>query len=238
MRGSPEAEPPPASGTPPAPRRLAARAGGMALAAGVVAGGCFGLGGGAAAPPHPFLRPAVQRLGPHQVVGNAVVASFAGVAISLEPLTPDQLDAFYENRPGLVNPLKGLTRGAPPPLAFRMFIRNRGRQAVQLEPATFLLTDQEDRRLRPLEYGDFYQIVAELPDAELRLRSVQATTFSTFLTVNPGAEREGFVFFPPPLEGSRLLVLELGTLYLGARDVPLVAEFEVMRPKGAPARRP
>ena len=216
-----------------------ARAAGLFLIAGGVSfiAGCFGFGG-APPPANPYLRPAVQRLGPHQVVGGAVVVSFAGVAISLEPLTPDQLEAYYQNRPGLVNPLKGLTPDGPPPIAFRVIVRNRGRQPVQIEPVTFLLTDQEDQRLRPMEYRDFYQAFSELPDADLRLRSVQATTLSTFITVAPGAERDGFIFFPPPPETSRLLVFDLGSLYLGAREAPVVAEFEVVRPRGSPARRP
>ena len=207
-------------------------AAGLMLAAGGFAAGCFGFGGGSG-PGIPYLRPAVPRLGQHQVVGNAVVASFAGVAISLEPLTPDQLDAFYQNRPGLQNPFKGLTRGDPPPITFRVIVRNRGRQPVQIEPVTFLLTDQDDQKVRPMDYQDFYQILADLPDAEIRLRSVQATTLSNFFSVQPGGEREGFLFFPPLLESARLLVLELDSLYVGAREVPLMAEFEVVRPRAA-----
>jgi hypothetical protein len=219
---------------PGAARRRAAA--GLALAAlASAAGACFTLG--ITPPSELYLRPAVQRMGPQQVVGNAVVTSIEGAAISFEPLTPDQMDAFYHNRPGLVNPLKSLKAEGPPPVTFRVIARNRGRQAVQIEPAMFTLTDQEGQRTRPMQYQDFYQLLSELPDAEVRLRSVQATALSTFLTVSPGTEREGFLFFPPPIPTARLLVLELESFYVGAKDVPLVAEFEVVRPKGSPARR-
>jgi len=167
-----------------------------------------------------------------------VVASTGGVAISVEPLSPEHLDLLYQNRPGLVNPLKGLTPEAPPPLAFRVTVRNRARQAVQIEPAQFSLTDQEGVRAQPMQYQDFYQLLADLPDAEQRLRSVQATTLSSFVTVAPGAERDGFLYFPPMPENSRLLILELGSVYMGARELPLLAEFEVVRAKaGAGGRK-
>ncbi len=219
----------------PYPRGVAWRAAAIALAAAVSAASCFRLGSGT--PGEPLLRPAVQRFGQNsQVVGNAVVVSFAGVAVSLEPLEPEQLDALYQNRPGLVNPVKGLAGDSPPPIAFRVNLRNRGRQQVQVEPAQFVLTDQEGIRRQPLSYQDFYQLVSELPDADQRLRSVQATTLSNFLTLAPGGDREGFVFFPPVNETSRLLVLELGSFYLGAREVPVLAEFEVARSKAAPKR--
>jgi hypothetical protein len=210
----------------------------LALAAALACAGCFTFG--APPPPgEPYLRPAVQRMGQHQVVGNAVVASYAGAAITIEPLTPDVLDALHQNRPGIVNPLKGLPGDgkAPAPLAFRVTIRNRGRQPVQVEASQFLLRDQDEGRAKPLEYQDFYQLLSELPDADQRLRSVQATTYSTFVTVMPGQERDGFVYFPPIGPEARLYVLELNSLYVGTREVPILSEFEVVRPKGSPAPR-
>jgi hypothetical protein len=204
-----------------------------ALAAGIGAAGCFTLG--SSIPGEPRLRPAVQRLGQNsQAVGNAVVVTVGGAVVRMEPLEPEQLDALYQNRPGLVNPLKGLSRDGPPPLAFRVDLRNRGRQPVQVEPAQFLLTDQEGIRRAPLSYQDFYELVSQLADADRRLRSVQATVLSSFLTIPPGAEREGFLFFPPLSETARLVVLELGSFYLGAREVPVLAEFEVARSKAPP----
>jgi len=180
----------------------------------------------------------VQRLGQNsQAVGNAVVVTVGGVVVRMEPLEPEELDAYYQSRPGLVNPLKGVSADGPPLLAFRVDLRNRGRQPVQVEPAQFVLMDQEGARRGPLSYQDFYQLVTELPDADQRLRSVQATMLSNFLTLAPGGDREGFLFFPPVNQAARLVVLELGSFYVGGREVPVLAEFEVARSKAAPARR-
>ncbi len=210
------------------------------VAAGLLCGGCFSFGGGSPLG-EPSLRPALQHSAQNQVVGNTVVASYGGVAFTVEPLAPEHLDLLYQNRPGLVNPLKELSPKGPQPIVFRVTVRNRARQALQIEPAQFSLTDQEGQRAIPMQYQDFYQLFGELPDAEQRLRSVQATTLSSFVTVAPGGEREGFLYFPPMPDSSRLLVLELGSVYLGARELPLLTEFEVVRakagPKPAPARR-
>ena len=219
----------------------APRAAAVMVAAGLLSGGCFSFGGSPLG--EPSLRPAVQQhSAQNQVVGNAVVASYGGVAFTVEPLSPEHLDLLYQNRPGLVNPLKDLSPKAPQPIAFRVNVRNRARQALQIEPAQFSLTDQEGLQANPMQYQDFYQLFADLPDAEQRLRSVQATTLSSFVTVAPGADREGFLYFPPMSDDSRLLVLALGSVYLGARELPLLTEFEVVRakaaaPKPAPARR-
>jgi hypothetical protein len=115
-------------------------------------------------------------------------------------------------------------------------MRNQGRQPVQGDPAQFVLTDQEGVRRLPLAYQDFFQLISELPDAEQRLRSMQATVLSNFITVPPGGRRDGFVFFPPLNPTSRLVILELGSFYVGAREVPVLAEFEVSRKAAAPKR--
>ncbi len=214
-----------------------ARAAGGAVVAGLFAAGCFTFGLGDSPLGESTLRPARQHSEQSQVVGDAVVASSGGLAVTVEPLSPEHLDLLYQNRPGIVNPLKGLTPGGPQPIAFRLNVRNRSRQAAQIEPSQFTLTDQEGQRARPMQYQDFYQLFAELPDAEQRLRSVEATTLASFVTVAPGAEKDVFLYFPPMAEDSRLLVLELGSLYLGARELPFLAEFEVVRTKASPGGR-
>ena len=212
------------------------RSAALSLVAGALAAGCFTFGTSPAG--EPLLRPAVQRLGGNsQVVGNAVVVSFGGVAVQMEPLTPEQLDDLYKQREGVVNPVKGLPGGETPPIAFRLDMRNQGRQPVQGDPAQFVLTDQDGIRRLPLTYQDFYQLVSELPDADQRLRSMQATTLTNFLTVPPGGRRDGFVFFPPLSPTSRLVVLELGSFYVGPREVPVLAEFEVSRKAAAAPKR-
>jgi len=219
------------------PSAAAARAGALLVAAAALLAGCFTFGMGGSPLGEPSLRPAHQHSAQSQVVGNAVVASYQGLTVSMEPLSPEHLDLLYQNRPGIVNPLKNLPAGVPPPIAFRVSVRNRSRQPAQLEPVMFTLTDQEGLRTRPMHYQDFYQLFADMPDAEQRLRSVDATTLSSFLTVASGAERDGFLYIPPMPESSRLLILELGSLYLGSREVPFLAEFEVVRTKASPGDR-
>ncbi|HEY7676883.1 MAG TPA: hypothetical protein VIG69_07410 [Candidatus Methylomirabilis sp.] len=222
---------------PPSASAAAARAGSLLAPAAALLAGCFtfGLGG----PPlgEPSLRPARQHSAQSQVVGNAVVASYQGLTVSLEPLSAEHLDLLYQNRPGIVNPVKNLAPGVPQPIAFRVIVRNRSRQAAQLEPVMFTLTDQEGLRTRPMHYQDFYQLFADMQDAEQRLRSVDATTLSSFVTVASGGEKDAFLYFPPMPESSRLLVLELGSLFLGAREVPFLAEFEVVRAKASAGGR-
>jgi hypothetical protein len=220
-----------------APSPAGAGAAALLAAAAALLAGCFTFGMGSPPLGEPSLRPAHQHSPQSQAVGNAVVASYQGLTVSLEPLSPEHLDLLYQNRPGIVNPLKKLAPGVPQPIAFRVILRNRSRQPAQIEPAMFTLTDQEGLRGRPMHYQDFYQLFADLPDAEERLRSVDATTLSSFVTVASGAEKDAFLYFPPMPESSRLLVLELGSLYLGAREVPFMAEFEVVRTKASSAGR-
>ena len=173
------------------------------------------------------IRPLPQQPPTHQVVGDAIIASLGGVGVTLGWLSEGASDDYFASRLGLATPWPKEVWKATPPTVFLLRIRNPTRDEVQFDPGTVSLTNQEGDRQRTIPYEDFYVRLAEAPDADARLRSLQSTLLSRFVVLPPGGQREGLLVFPTPEPKSKLLVLEFGSFFVGGRNIPGTFSFQV-----------
>jgi hypothetical protein len=177
------------------------------------------------------VRPLPQQPATHQVVGGAIVASLGGVGVTVGWLGEEAADRYFSARPGLVPPWSKDLWKATPPTVFLLRIRNQTREEVQFDPGNASLTNQEGERDRPIPYEEFYIRLAEEPDADLRLRSLQSALLSRFVVLSPGGQREGLLIFPTADPKTRLLVLEIGSFFVGGRSIPGLFSFQVVFPE-------
>jgi len=177
------------------------------------------------------LSPAPQRQATHQVVGEAIVASLAGASVTVRWLTPVEVEQYFENKPGLVYPWPKEVRKAAPPTTFLLRVRNQTSGEVQFDPTLVFLVSQDGRRMRPVSYEELYEQLEGTEDSAARLRSLQATLLSRFLVITPGGQREGLLVFPALGPEDKHLLLELGSFFVGGRDVLGLFEFQVVRQK-------
>ncbi len=177
------------------------------------------------------IRPLPQQPPTHQVVGDAIIASLGGVGVTLGWLGEGASDHYFTSRPGLVPPWPKAVWKAAPPTVFLLRIRNQTRDEVQFDPGTVSLTNQEGERERPIPYEEFYMRMAEEPDADTRLRTLQSTLLSRFVVLPPGGQREGLLVFPTAEPKSKLLVLEIGSFFVGGRNTPGLFSFQVTFPE-------
>jgi hypothetical protein len=176
------------------------------------------------------IRPTPQQPPTHQIVGDAIVASLAGVGVTLGWLGEEATEQYFRQRPGLVAPWPREIWKANPPTVFLLRIRNQTREEVQFDPGTAAATNQEGERDRLIPYEEFYMQLAEQPDAEARLRSLQSTLYSRFVVLPPGGQREGLLVFPTQEPKSKLLVLEIGSFFVGGRSTPGLFTFQLVFP--------
>ena len=174
-----------------------------------------------------MLRPGPQRLPTLRAQGALVIATLAGATITVEPLTEKGLDAYYARRPALVNPFTLRPKETKGPLAFILRIQNVGRDRVNFDPGQALLTDQQDRRLAALSYDELYSLFSEKGEAARALQALEETVLTNFLVVPPKLDREGLLLFPPPDPAAKMVILEVGSLYVGSVEQLLLFEFEV-----------
>jgi len=175
------------------------------------------------------LRPGPQHLPHLQAQGDLVIATLQGVTVTVQPLTPKGLDSYYLRRPALVNPFKTLPDLAKRPLAFTVRIQNQGRDRVTFDPSQALVVDQEDHRTVALPYDELYSIFSEGDEPDRALQALQETVLTNFLVVPPKLDRQGLLFFPRPEPGAKLLILDMGSFYIGSKEQLLLFEFEVHR---------
>ena len=175
------------------------------------------------------LRPNPYQAPTYQVVGDAIVASLGGVSVTLIWLNEGGVEKFYAARPGLMIPWpKELWKEAPPTV-FLLRINNQTREEVQFDPALVALVAQVGERQRPIPYEEMYMRLQETEDAAPRLVSLQATLFSRFVVVQPGGRRDGLLLFSAIDPEAKLLMLELGSFFVGGRVTPGRFEFQVVR---------
>ncbi len=178
----------------------------------------------------PTLRPVAQGQSPtSQVVGEAIIASLGGVAVTLRWMDEGAVNQYYAGRPGLVAPWPQELWTESPPTIFLVRVRNQTHQEVQFDPAMTMLVAQDGNRDRPIPYEEMYLRLAENEEAAPRLRSLQATLLSRFVVIQPGGQREGFLLFPTIKPEAKHLSLELSSFFVGGREIPGHFAFQVVR---------
>jgi len=176
------------------------------------------------------LRPAPQsNLGTSQVVGEAIVASLGGVAVTVRWMDAGAVGTYYAARPGLVSPWPKELWTESPPTIFLVRIGNQTPEEVQFDPAVTVLVAQDGNRSLPIPYEEMYMRLVETENATPRLVSLQATLLSRFLVIRPGGQREGLLLFPTIKPEAKHLLLELPSFFVGGRATPGRFEFQVLR---------
>lgn len=175
------------------------------------------------------LRPGPQRVPALRAQGDLIIATLAGATLTVEPLTPQGLDAYYARRPALVNPFKVLPKGTKAPLAFILRIQNVGLDRINFDPGQALLTDQQGRRSQAFSYDELYSLVAGLGESAKILRALDETVLSNLLVVPPRHDRDGLLLFPPLDSAVKMMILTVGSFYVGPTEQLMLFEFEVRR---------
>lgn len=176
-----------------------------------------------------MFRPGPQRLPTLRAQGDLVIATLAGATVTAEPLTDKGLDAYYARRPALVNPFKQRPKEAKGPLAFILRIQNVGRERVNFDPGQTWLTDQQNHRSAALSYDELYSLFSEKGESAKVLRALEETVLTNLLVVPPKVDREGLLIFPPLDPAAKMIILEVGSFYVGSAEQLLLFEFEVRR---------
>ncbi|HSD50834.1 MAG TPA: hypothetical protein VLG48_05445, partial [Candidatus Methylomirabilis sp.] len=175
------------------------------------------------------LRPGPSRQPTQQVVGESIIASLGGVAVTVRWLPAPALERFYAGKPGLVNPFpKEMWKEAPPTI-FLVQIRNQTSEEVQFDPTFTFLVDQGGWRGLPLTYDEMYLGMSEGERSGPAMQSFQATLFSRFVVVSPGGQREGLLVYSVVGPDAKLLRLEFTSFFIGGKSTPGLFEFQVLR---------
>jgi hypothetical protein len=163
------------------------------------------------------------------VVGDSIIASLGGAAVTVQWLPAPGVERFYAGKPGLVNPFpKEIWKDAPPTL-FLLRLRNQTSEELQFDPALAFLVDQGGRRGVPLTFEEVYMGMSEAERSDPALRSLQATLFSRFVVLSPGGQREGLLAFPGIGPEAKSLLLEFASFFIGGKSAPSHFEFQVLR---------
>ncbi|WP_133174708.1 hypothetical protein [Candidatus Methylomirabilis limnetica] len=176
-----------------------------------------------------MLRPVPQRLPTLRAQGDLVIATLAGATVTVESLTDKGLDDYYARRPALINPFKQRPKGTKGPLAFILRIQNVGQNRVNFDPGQALLVDQQNRRSAVLLYDELYSLFSEKAESAKVLRTLDETVLTNLLVVPPKVDREGLLLFPPLDPEAKMVILEVGSFYIGSTEQLLLFEFEVRR---------
>ncbi len=176
-----------------------------------------------------MLRPAPQQATRSQVVGEAIVASLGGVMATVRWLDRPSVEAYYAARPGLVLPWSPGEWKENPPTLFLLRLQNQTREEVQFDPALVSLIAQSGKRDLPLPYEDMYMRLAETENSGPRLQSLQATLFSRFVVLRPGAQRDGLLLFRNLEPDVKFVSLEIASFFVGGRSNPGRFDFQVIR---------
>lgn len=177
------------------------------------------------------IRPAPQRQATHQVVGESVVASLGGAAVTIRWLAATEVEQYFESKPGLVYPWPKEIWKMAPPTVFLLRVRNQTPEDVQFDPTLAALVTQNGRRERPVSYEEMYQHLEGTEGSGARLQSLQATLLSRFVVIPRGGQREGLLVFSALGPEAKHLLLEFASFFVGGRNVPGLFEFQVLRQK-------
>lgn len=175
------------------------------------------------------VRPSPPTQPTHQVVGEAIIASVGGAAVTVQWLPAPGMEQYYAGKPGLVNPFPQEDWKETPPTVFLVRVRNQTPEDVQFDPTLVSLVTQSGRRERPMSYEEMYMRLSEAEGTSARLRTLEATLLSRFVVVRPGGQREGLLVFPTLDPDAKHLSLEFASFFIGGRAVPSLFEFQVLR---------
>lgn len=186
---------------------------------------------GCATPPkgEVVIRPAPPRQATHQVVGEAIVASLGGAAVTVRWLAATGVEQYFASKPGLVFPWPEDIWKASPPTVFFLRVRNQTPEEVQFDPTLAALVTQDGGRERPVSYEEMYQRLEGTEGSGARLQSLQATLVSRFVVIPSGSQREGLLVFPTVGPEAKHLLLEFASFFVGGRNVSGLFEFQVLR---------
>ena len=176
-----------------------------------------------------MLRPGPQRLPTLRAQGDLVIATLTGATVTVEPLTDKAIDAYYARRPALINPFKQHLKETKGLLVFLLRIQNVGQNRVNFDPGQALLVDQQNRRSAALSYDELYSLFSEKGESAKVLRTLDETVLTNLLVVPPKLDREGLLLFPPLDPEAKMVILEVGSFYVGSTEQLLLFEFEVRR---------
>jgi len=178
----------------------------------------------------PALLPASQQHAAHyQVVGEAIVASLSGVAVTVRWLNAAGVAEYYAARTGLVSPWPREVWTQDPPTIFLVRIRNQTHEEVQFDPGMARLVTQDGERDLPVPYEELYMRLSDTENSAPRLLSLQATLLSRFVVIRPGGSREGLLLFPTVKPEAKYLLLELASFFVSGRAAPGNFAFQVVR---------
>jgi hypothetical protein len=165
------------------------------------------------------------------VVGEAIVASLGGAAVTVRWLAATEVEQYFASKPGLVFPWPKDRWEAAPPTVFFLRVRNQTPAEFQFDPTLASLVTQDGQRQRPVSYEEMYQHLEGTEGSGARLQSLQATLLSRFVVILPGGQREGLLVFPALGPQAKHLLLEFASFFIGGRNVPGLFEFQVLRGK-------
>jgi len=174
------------------------------------------------------VRPSPPTQPTHQVVGDAIIASVGGAAVTVQWLPAPGVEQFYVGKPGLVNPFPQEDWKETPPTIFFVRIRNQTTEAVQFDPTLTSLVTQRGRREYPMAYEEMFMRLSALEGTGARLRSLEATLLSRFVVLQPGGQRDGLLVFPTLDPDAKHLSLEFASFFVGGRPLPSLFEFQVL----------
>ncbi|MBZ0169837.1 hypothetical protein MELA_02573 [Candidatus Methylomirabilis lanthanidiphila] len=175
------------------------------------------------------LRPGVQRLPTLRAQGDLIIATLPGATVTVEPLTPKGLEAYYTRRTTLPDPFKIFPRRTKGLLAFILRIQNVGQDRINFDPGQAALVDQQDRRLAAISYDELYSLFSEKGESAKVLRVFEETVLTSYIVVPPKLDREGLLLFPSLDPAAKAVILELGSFYIGSAEQLLLFEFEIRR---------
>lgn len=175
------------------------------------------------------FRPGPQRLPTLRAQGDLVIATLAGATVTVEPLTERGLHAYYARRPSLLNPFKTPQKGIAGPLAFILRVQNVGRDRITFDPGQTWLTDQRNHRSAAFSYDELYSLFSAKGESAKVMQVLDETVLTSLLVMPPKLDREGLLIFPPPDPAAKMVILEMGSFYIGPTEQLLLFEFEIRR---------
>jgi len=186
----------------------------------MMVGGCLFMG--SAPPERGNIRPLPPRLPTYTVSGQAIIADPGPLSVTVQPLSPEEVQGYFRSRPTKVNPFQGMQKDITP---FLIRIENRGRDQVTFDPGLVLLKDQDNRPARAWDAMDLHQALSEKPAL---LQAAQRGVFVGYLAVSPDQSREGLLIFPALPKDAKAILLHFTSLYAGSAAYPLIFEFTVV----------
>jgi hypothetical protein len=89
--------------------------------------------------------------------------------------------------------------------------------------------DQEDQRTAALPYDELYSIFSKGDQPDPALQALQETILTNFLVIPPKIDRAGLLLFPRPEPEAKIVILDMGSFYVGSVEQLLLFEFEIHR---------